>query len=67
MFQNAFCDSKCRTNCCNAAEGCEWAPTEVVEVLGMPYALGDAASFASIPDAQWPSDHLALGAVLQLV
>ena len=47
--------------------GGEWAPTEVVEVLGMPYALGDAAAFPSIPDAQWPSDHLALGAVLQLV
>ena len=46
--------------------GGEWAPTEVVEVLGMPYELGDAASFASIPDAQWPSDPLALGAVLQL-
>ena len=46
--------------------GGEWAPTEVVEVLGMPYALGDAAAFPSIPDAQWPSDHLALGAVLQL-
>jgi hypothetical protein len=38
----------------------------VVEVLEMPYALSDLASFGPIPDATWPSDHLAIGATVEV-
>lgn len=36
----------------------------VQELLGMPYGGENAAHFGPIPDEVWPSDHLAIGAVL---
>eukprot|EP00965_Chrysotila_dentata_P028663 952563-Pleurochrysis_carterae.AAC.1 len=38
---------------------------EVLQVLEMPYGT-DARWLPRIPNAQWPSDHLAIGAVLSL-
>ena len=33
----------------------------------MPYDVARPAEFGKIPDATWPSDHLALGVALQIV
>jgi hypothetical protein len=53
------------------------AGVKVLGVLRMPYEQGQgggarelpasAVAFQSIPDATWPSDHLAVGAVLRLM
>jgi mRNA deadenylase 3'-5' endonuclease subunit Ccr4 len=53
------------------------AGLQVAGVLRMPYEQQQglrlrelpaaAVPFGSIPDAVWPSDHLAVGAVLQFV
>lgn len=40
--------------------------TAVLEVLEMPYEDDTASSFPFIPSAQFPSDHLAMGAVYNL-
>ncbi len=43
------------------------APAAAVRVeglLSMPYALDEAEAIGPIPNAQWPSDHLCLGAKL---
>ena len=42
------------------------AAVEVHEVLEMPYALDSPEQFGKIPSAEWPSDHLALGARISL-
>ncbi|KAL1499629.1 hypothetical protein AB1Y20_011828 [Prymnesium parvum] len=42
-------------------EGGGFAAVELLQVLEMPYALDAPDEFGSIPDAEWPSDHLALG------
>lgn len=34
------------------------------ELLQMPYARGQGAEFPPIPNDKWPSDHIALGAVI---
>lgn len=39
----------------------------VRKVLTMPYDVAHPDAFGKIPDATWPSDHLALGVELQLV
>ena len=38
----------------------------VRQLLGMPYEVARPEEFGRIPDAQFPSDHLAIGVVLQL-
>lgn len=42
------------------------APVEVQQVLGMPYPISSPEEFGKIPDATWPSDHLAIGAQIAL-
>ena len=37
---------------------------EVLEVLAMPYDLERPGAFGKVPSAEWPSDHLCLGALL---
>ena len=46
--------------------GTACSPVDVLEVLDMPYSLASPEAFGKIPSAEWPSDHLALGALLSL-
>jgi len=39
----------------------------VRRVLTMPYDVARPDEFGKIPDAKWPSDHLALGVAMQIV
>lgn len=34
------------------------------QLLEIPYARGEGAQFPAMPNAEWPSDHLALGVVI---
>jgi len=46
--------------------GLSCSPVDVLEVLDMPYSVASPEAFGKIPNADWPSDHLALGALLAL-